>query len=162
MNSPADAMAHAIRTASNAFLFFSNDISGTDWTHRVCKDASCAAWITGHLVLSARQMMKVMGIEPAPALPEGFEKRFGQKEDAPKANDFGDVSILRDLFKATHEHFAAGVAKLTPQKLSEKLEKPSPMFGTVGELAAFAPIHMAMHMGQISTIRRSLGRPPLV
>lgn len=162
MNNAADALSHGIRTASNAFLFFSSDIAGGDWTHRVCKDASCAAWIVGHLVLSARAMMQRMGIEPAPALPEGFEKRFGQKEDAPKASDFGDTSGLLALFKATHEHFANQVAKLPQTKLDEKLEKPSPMFGTVGELAAFAPIHMAMHMGQISTIRRSLGRPPLV
>jgi hypothetical protein len=162
MNTPAQTLAHGIRAATNAFLFFSADIDGPDWTHRVCKDASCAAWITGHLILSSRQMMKAMGIDPAIELPDGFEQRFGRGENAPAATDFGDPSILKPLFKAHHDALAAGVEGLTPEKLAEKLEKPRPLFGTVGELAAFAPIHMALHLGQISTIRRSLGRPPVL
>ncbi len=162
MNTASQALSHGITAANNAFQFFSADIAGSDWTHRVCKDASCAAWITGHLILSARGMMKAMGVENLPALPEGFEARFARNESAPKADDFGDTSILVPLFKAHHEHFAASVAALSPETLTKKLDKPTPMFGTVGELAAFAPIHIAMHMGQISTIRRSLGRPPMI
>ena len=42
------------------------------------------------------------------------------------------------------------------------LEKPSRIASTVGEMLAFMPIHVAMHAGQITLIRRSLGRPPLV
>lgn len=162
MTTAPQALSHAITAATNAFLFFSGDIAGADWTHRVCKDASCAAWIVGHLILSSRGMMKAMGIDNPPALPDGFEARYARNESAPRADDFGDTRNLLSLFKAHHDHLAAGVAALSTEALAHKLEKPTPMFGTVGELAAFAPIHMALHMGQISTIRRSLGRPPMI
>lgn len=162
MNSASESLAHGIKTAAGAFLFFSGDLSGSDWNHRPCKDANCAAWVVGHLIISARQMMKAMGIEGAPTLAEGFEKRFPRDESAKTATDFGDINELKTLFKDHHDLFAAGVAKLSPEKLSQKLDKPTPMFGTIGELAAFAPIHIALHTGQISTIRRSLGRAALV
>jgi hypothetical protein len=66
------------------------------------------------------------------------------------------------LFKQYHDRFAEVVSGLSPTQINQKLDKPHPRFSTFGELAAFAPIHIAMHAGQISTIRRSLGRPPLV
>jgi hypothetical protein len=36
------------------------------------------------------------------------------------------------------------------------------MFKTPGQLAHFMAIHTTMHAGQISMIRRSLGRPPVI
>ena len=42
------------------------------------------------------------------------------------------------------------------------MEKPHPMFATIGELANFMALHAAMHAGQVTIIRRSLGRPPIV
>lgn len=168
LTTPSLALARGIQGAANAFLFFSADIAGKDWLHRPCPGAGCTAWIAGHLILSARGMMKAMGVADAIAtdaalqLPEGFEKRFARDESAPKSSDFGDTSILHGLFKLHHDALVAGVAKLSTEKLAERLAKPTPMFGTIGELAAFAPTHIGMHTGQISTIRRSLGRPPMI
>jgi uncharacterized damage-inducible protein DinB len=36
------------------------------------------------------------------------------------------------------------------------------MFSTPGEMLSFMSVHTAMHAGQVTIIRRSLGRPPLV
>ena len=36
------------------------------------------------------------------------------------------------------------------------------MFATLGEMLNFMALHAAMHAGQITIIRRSLGRPPIV
>ncbi len=162
MTTASQALSRAIQSASGAFLFFTSDLAGADWTHRPCKDAVCAAWIAGHLTLSARGMLKTLGVVDLPALPEGFEKRFARDETAPRSDDYGDVTILRDLFKTTHDHLAKVVTELSKEKLAEALPRPTMMFATIGELAAFAPTHIGMHTGQISTIRRSLGRPPLV
>jgi hypothetical protein len=34
--------------------------------------------------------------------------------------------------------------------------------GTFGELLLFGSLHLSMHVGQLSTIRRSLGKPPVM
>jgi hypothetical protein len=124
--------------------------------------ANCAAWTIGHLVVAARGMSRAMGIADVPELSEGFEKRFGQKEGAPEAGEFGEVSELLPMLRKYTEIIASAVEKMTPEQLEKPLAKPMPIFSTVGEMAAFLPIHNGMHAGQISTIRRSLGRPPVI
>lgn len=162
MNSPNDPIAAAIEASSRMFLGFSEDLKDSDWTHRVCENAVPAAWIIGHLILSCRGMMQRCGMTEFPALPDGFEKRFARDESAPRASDYGDTTLLRPLFQTFHQRAAEFVKTLSPEKLSEKFEKPHPMFSSIGMMLAFMPLHIAMHAGQISTIRRTLGRPPII
>lgn len=139
------------------------DLTPAEYLHRPCDGANCAAWILGHLVLSERHFATRIGAADLTPLPEGFDKRFGQKEDAPQAKDFGDVTLLVPLLKAMRQKTIEGVQNATPEKLATPLEKPHPIVGaTIGELVAFAALHMATHVGHLSTIRRSLGRPPLI
>ena len=162
MNQAGEALGLGLDHVTRVVMMYTEDLKGNDWLHRPCPGANCAAWIMGHLVLSARGMMTKIGATDLPALPEGFEKRFGREESAPKATDFGDTSMLRPMFEDHHKRFAAYARSLSPEKLSTSLGSDHPFFKTVGTLLAFAPIHIATHAGQISTIRRSLGRPPLV
>jgi uncharacterized damage-inducible protein DinB len=46
--------------------------------------------------------------------------------------------------------------------LDKPMDKPHPMFSTVGEFMNFISHHVTLHAGQITIIRRSLGRPPVV
>ena len=131
-----------------------------DKTHLVGDDY-IITWTIGHLVLTSRSMMKRCGVSDFPPLPDDFEKRFARDEAAPKACDFGDASILRPLFKQHHERFAAVARSMTPEQLDTSLGSNHPFFKTIGTMLAFAPVHISMHTGQISTIRRSLGRPPI-
>lgn len=161
MNQPSEALALGIEHATSLFMDMTNDLKGDDWLHRPCNQANCAAWTTGHLVLTARSMMKRCGVTDLPALPEGFEKRFARDEEAPKSGDYGDTSILRPLFKDHHDRFAAIARTLTSDKLDTSQGTDHPFFRTIGAMLAFAPVHISMHTGQLSTIRRSLGRPPI-
>jgi uncharacterized damage-inducible protein DinB len=162
MNHPSEALALAIQNAVKVTLLFTEDFHPQEFLHRPCAGANCAAWIVGHLILASRTMMSRIGVTELPALPDQFEKRFARDESAPKSADYGDVTLLRGLFEEHHVLFAQAVSKLTPAQLATPLEKPHPMFQTLGGLAAFAPIHIATHAGQITTIRRSLGRPPII
>ena len=161
MNQASDALALSIELATLLFLNMTEDLKGDDWTYRPCDNANCAAWTIGHLVLTSRSMMKRCGVSDFPPLPDGFEKRFARDEAAPKACDFGDTSILRPLFKQHHERFAAVARSMTPEQLDTSLGSNHPFFKTIGTMLAFAPVHISLHTGQISTIRRSLGRPPI-
>lgn len=162
MNTPGETIAYAILASRKMLDLYTSDIAGSDWLHRTSPKANCAAWTVGHLVLSARRALTLLGATDLPLLPEGFEKRFARDEFAPGAADFGDTSILVPLFDRHHEQLADTLRRSSPELLNKPLEKPNPRFGTVGEFAGYMALHAAMHAGQITLIRRSLGRPPLV
>lgn len=162
MQTVTDALAASIEHAARVVLFFTEDLKGSDFLHRPCPNANCAAWTLGHLSLSARGMMTRAGATDLPPLPTGFEKKYARDETAPKASDFGDTADLRPVFEQTHKLFADFVRRLDAAKLATPIDPNHPVFKTVGSMLAFAPVHIGTHAGQISTIRRSLGRPPLV
>ena len=67
------------------------------------------------------------------------------------------------LFNEHRDRLVEAVGRATPEQLDEPLERAMPpMFRTPGEMANFLGAHTAMHAGQISIIRRSLGRPPIM
>ncbi|HWB01322.1 MAG TPA: DinB family protein [Pirellulales bacterium] len=162
MQTASDALAQTIANAAGMVMFYTEDLSQRDYLHRPCAKANCAAWLIGHLTLTARSMLTRMGASDLPPLPDGFEKAYARDDTAPSAAEFPYIDQLRDVFQANHARFAEYVKGLDAARLNTKLEKPHPRFDTIGTMAAFAPIHIATHAGQISTIRRSLGRPPLV
>ncbi len=138
------------------------DLSPSEYLHRPAPKANCVAWLLGHLTQSDRGAINRLGAEDLPVLPDEFDQRFGRDETSAGASDFGDVAALLPLFKAHRQRLIEAVESTDPQRLSAALDKPHPMFGTLAELASFMSIHTAMHAGQITTIRRSLGKPPLV
>ena len=122
--------------------------------------ANCASWIVGHLVLTERRILGFYGVE-LPALPDGFTDKFSPtRQAAGEQTGLGDPASLVAEFDRHRELLIATVLAATPEKLSEPLPKPHPMFGTIGEATAFMGIHVALHVGQITTICRHLGYPP--
>jgi hypothetical protein len=150
-------------TASGALLErLTADLTPQDYLHRPCAEGNCAAWITGHLILTERGALGRMGVTDLPPLPEGFDKRFARDNTAARAADFGDVTQLMPMFKHLRAVLVEAVNCATPEQLSKPLDKPHPLFTTVGGSVNFMGVHVSMHAGQISTIRRTLGRPPLI
>jgi hypothetical protein len=92
----------------------------------------------------------------------GDEKRFARDPEAPKAETFGDVSILLPLFNQHRQLLIDTVKGLPAEKLEQPLEKPHPMFANIWSVVNFMALHVSMHAGQVTIIRRSLGRPPLM
>jgi hypothetical protein len=156
-----EVIAYSLLTSHTLFKRFMEDMTPQDYLHRPTPTANCAAWIVGHLTLSERGVLKRLGA-PLPELPEGFEHRFSRAEGCPEASEFGDVAQLMPLFDEHRRRLVEAVRSATPEQLDKPVDKPHPMFRTVGEVATFMALHGIMHAGQISTIRRSLGRPPIV
>jgi len=158
-------LVHSLIVAKGMLARFTADLMPAEYLHRSCDGANCTAWIIGHLILSERGALKRLGFTPEqmPALPEGFETRYARDETAPKSASYGDVSGLMELFNAHRDLFISAVRALPPEKLDGTLEKPHPMFATIWEYITFmGAIHLTMHAGQITMIRRSMGKPPIV
>lgn len=141
---------------------FADDLTPAERLHRICPEGNCAAWIIGHLILTDRFLLSQLAAD-LPAIPGDFEARFENKASATGRADYGDTSSLLALMDRHRAMLIEAVKKIDLKKLNEPLEQPRPMFKTFGEFLTFlCGMHCAMHIGQITAIRRSLGRPPLI
>jgi hypothetical protein len=166
MNSPIDTLLYSLEASRMMFNRFTEDLKPSDYLYRPTPKANCAAWLIGHLVMAERRFGQRVDCK-CPPLPDGFEKRYARDETAPFAADFGDVMILRPLFNSHRDATIAAVRAFPVSRLNEPAAPagptpvPSP-FKTIGESVQFMCFHQVMHTGQITTIRRCLGRPPIV
>ena len=157
-----DVIVHSLDTSMMILGRFCDDLEPAEFLHRITPAANCAAWTIGHLIVSERGALKTFGV-PLPPLPDdGFEKRFSRDEGCPQAGEFGDPALLMPLMRAHRAALIDAVKRATPEQLDAPLEKPHRVFATAGQLANFIAFHSMMHAGQISQIRRHLGRPPVM
>ena len=161
-SSPNDIVVSSLAISQKLLNRYCEDLKPDEYLHRPCAGANCAAWLIGHLILTERMALKRVGATDVPPLPDGFEKRFARDAEAPKSNEYGDVASLMPLFNQHRQLLIDTVKRLPPAALDQSVEKPHPMFNTIGEAVNFMGAHTSMHAGQITMIRRSLGRPPLV
>lgn len=161
MSTANEMIVNALDSSRMLLNRFVSDLSPTEYLHRITPQANCIAWLLGHLALSDVRLIKMLGGE-APTLPDGFEKRFSRDEGCPQAGEFGDTSGLLSIFEDARERLIKAVKSAGSEQLDKPVENPRPMFKTVGETANFYALHTAMHAGQITMIRRSLGKPPIV
>jgi hypothetical protein len=155
-------LVHGLQTSKMMLRFFTEDFKPDEYVHRPTEKSNCAAWLLGHLTLTDRSTAKALGASELPELPAGFEKRFSRDEGCPQAGDFGDAGALWPLFEMNRDALIAAVQNTPQEKLDAPAPRPTPMFKTVGEMVNFIALHTCVHVGQITIIRRSLGRPPLV
>ncbi len=162
MQSANEAIAQALDGSLKLLQFFVHDFQPNEFLHRAVPKGNCAAWILGHLTITDRSILTRLGVTDLPDLPEDFEKRFGMDEASASAGDFGDVSIIMPELVKHREMLIAKVKSMSADEFAKPLEKPRPLFKNIGDMLLFIASHMSMHAGQITIIRRSLGRPPLV
>jgi hypothetical protein len=162
MLSPTDVLVHTLSGSQKLLNRYCEDLTPADYLHRPCGGSNCVAWLIGHLVISERSALGRVGMTDLPPLPEGFEKRFARDPEAPKAQEFGDVSILLPLFNQHRQLLIDTVKGLSAEALEKPLDKPHPMFSNIWSVVNFMGLHVSMHAGQVTIIRRSLGRPPLM
>jgi len=163
MPSAIDTLTHSLAASKELVISFCQDLKPEEYLHRPTADANCVAWLLGHLAVSDRKVMSIaMGVTDLPPMPQGCEPRFGRDAATARAADFGDVSILLPLFTQTRDLLIAKVQSCDEAELGQPLAVSHPRFKTRFEAINFMGLHAAMHAGQMSTIRRSLGRPPVM
>jgi hypothetical protein len=158
--SATDPLVYSMKTTRWLVENMCKELTPQQLLHRPCPEANSAAWIIGHLTFVDHAMLKELLGPEAPPLPEGYE-RFAPKSDPTKAIDFGDTSTLLPSFLAMRDRLIAVTEKLDPAALAAPVNKPNPRFSTRWQFLALCGFHTGMHAGQLSTIRRTLGKPAL-
>ena len=157
-----DVIAFALIASQIRFHTFVDDLSPAEFAAQPVPGANSVAWMVGHLALTDRRVTGLLG-GAVPLLPDGFEAKFKTtKQPATEQKDLGDPKELVAVFDAHRAALVAAVRAATPEALNAPMPNPHPLFTTVGEAAVFMAVHLGLHGGQVTVIRRALGYPPVM
>jgi hypothetical protein len=160
---PNDLLAGGYRMAKVLVHRLTDDLTPDEFRHQPVPGANSAAWVVGHLALTLRRTAERLGATDLPPAPAGLADRFTQtRQPAGEQTDLGDAAELVRLFDACIDTVAEAVRGLPAAALDGPSQVPGPFATNLGEGILFGALHIAMHTGQLSTIRRSLGKPPVV
>ena len=138
-----------------------DDLKPEEFEKQPCPGGNCASWILGHLLLTERRVLGMLG-QAVPPLPPGFEEKFATtRQAAGVQSGYGDPKLLVSEFDRHRQLLVEAIRQADQKQLETALENPHPLFGKIGEAAMFMGLHVMMHVGQLSTIRRVLGYPPV-
>jgi hypothetical protein len=157
-----EAMVFALKKSHLMMHRFVDDLKPHEFEHQPVPGVNCVAWILGHLTLTDRRHLTWLGVTDLPPLPAGFEERFKTtRTTATEQKGFGDPNELVALFDAHRQQLIDCLPTVDPARFLEPPSFQTPMFADRGEGTLFMGLHVSMHAGQISVIRRSLGYPPV-
>jgi hypothetical protein len=157
-----ESIAAAYRMARATVHRFSNDFTSSDWLHQPGPGANNAAWIIGHLAISVHRTAERLGAKDLPAIPpEQLAALAKTGQPAGDQSGLAGVPEMRAIFDTAIDRVIEQVKQLPAESLDGPPGPVPPYATTFGEGLLFGAIHISMHAGQLTMIRRSLGRPPL-
>ncbi len=157
----------ALKTAltSTQFLLgrYTEDLSDADLLVRPVPNANHIAWQLGHLAAAERQLGAQIPGAAYPALPGGWAEQYGKSTASmePPKGFHTKAQYLAELNKSRDATLAA-LAKMSDADLDKPTEGQMKAFApTIGALIVLISNHTLMHAGQITCVRRKLGKPVL-
>jgi hypothetical protein len=140
-----------------------DDLTEAEFHHQPVPGANSAAWIVGHLAVVARRTAERLGATDLPVLTEEYIAQFSQtKKPAEDQHALPGKGELLALVDVCVTKVMDAMKTLPADALTQPSPAPSRFATNYGEAVLFGSMHITMHCGQLSTIRRSLGRPPAV
>ena len=136
---------------------FVDDLQPSEWTHVACPGANAPVWIVGHLAVSAYGLLGFV-TQNRPVTPDESliaKYKGGSHYDADICTE--KPAELLKHFDAITDSAIKIVGTLTPENFSRKIEHPR--LANVGDAISIIGAHPVLHSGQLSIIRRTLGKP---
>lgn len=160
---PNDLIAGGYRMSKALVHRMTDDLTPAEFRHQPVPGANSAAWVVGHLALTLRRTAERLGAADLPPAPPGLADNFAQtRQPAGQQPDLGDPAELVRLFDVCTDKVIEAVKGVPAAVLDGPPQSPGTLATTHGEAMLFGALHVAMHTGQLSTLRRSLGKPPVV
>jgi hypothetical protein len=134
-----------------------------DWTHQIVPGSNHAMWFAGHM--AASDNFFIGAVDPTRVKEfEGWSKLFGM--GSVPTGDPDDYPPVAEVLDAMRERRGVLVELLRGRTDAELNGPPPagasdflPQFASVFEMAIW---HEAMHVGQVTMVRRALGHRPLM
>jgi uncharacterized damage-inducible protein DinB len=121
------------------------------------------AWTLGHMATAYAWFASLLDGKMM-TLPESYNTLFGpQSKPTSDPKAYPPVAELRQSFKAAYDRFTDAMKKLSPADLNKPPAAESHGFGkTRQEVILLTAWHDGWHSGQVSSLRRALGLPPVM
>jgi uncharacterized damage-inducible protein DinB len=137
------------------------ELSDTDIMQRPAPGANHIAWQLGHLVSSTHHLGESVQAGSMPSLPEGFDEKHS-KEAA--TSDDAAAFLKKDEYIALLNEQRDGIVKLLGEIDESRLDEDAPeamrsYAPKIADLLGLTAAHEMMHSGQITVLRRKLGKP---
>jgi uncharacterized damage-inducible protein DinB len=136
-------------------------LSDEQMMHRPCPGGNHALWTVGHLAITDDVIPALVG-GPDARSPEPWREMF--KDGSTPHDDasaYPSVDELRTALRDYRAHLVEWFRSMDEAKLREPLpEDWQPFAPTHAALVAGIAAHEAMHVGQLTVIRKSLGMKP--
>lgn len=163
---PNEVIAGAFRSGKHMVHRFVDDLTADEWRRQPVPGANSATWVVGHLALVSRRVAGRLGVTDLPAFDEKAAEAFATtKQAAADQSGLGDPAEWLRLFDECTDRCATAVLAVPAADLAAPAPTPSPGLlapnSSYGDfLNLLAGHHVSLHVGQLTTIRRSLGKPP--
>ncbi len=157
-----DAILNQLRSSEGLLINLLQDLSDADLLVRPVPGANHIAWQLGHLIGADAGIQKALGARPY-ELPAGFAEQHDKSTaqvDPPKG--FSTKAVYLDLLHKVRARTIERVAEMSEADFDKPNEgKMAQWAPNQGALALLAASHWVMHLGQITVVRRKLGKPVL-
>ena len=115
---------------------------------------NCLNWLLGHIVISRRPKLKLLGLEPL-AGDADYERYNRNSEPLTQAEQALPLARVLADFGETQTRMLARLAELSEADLAAI---PSGQERTVAEQLSFLSWHETYHVGQLEQLRRLAGK----
>src|SRR5262249_55909451 len=155
---------HSLRVSRDVVAAATSDLSADEWMVFPVHGGNPAAYIVCHLTMVDRMALTNLEVPLLPDVPADFTKKFARGATPPREPEvYGDATRLFPRFLAHRSLLMSAIQNMPEATFAapakETFTPPFPMFRTVGERLNFLGLHTQMHAGQLTMLRRSLGRP---
>jgi hypothetical protein len=158
---PNELLVGGYRMGRQMVRSMCDDLTEAEFHHQPVPGTNSTAWIVGHLAVTVRRTAERVGATDLPMLTEEFIGQFSvTRKPADNQGNLGRKEELLALLDVSIEKLMEALRTLPADGLTSPPPGPSRFASNYGEALLFGSMHLTMHCGQISTIRRSLGKPP--
>ena len=131
----------------------------------ICDGGVHPAWVFGHLACVGNNMSKRLGGPGIIEDEDRYQTLFGfGSQPATDPSQYPTFDELVAVWHKAHKALDAAAASASADALAQPnpSERMKTALPTLGDLASFVmTAHEGMHLGQLSTWRRTRGLPPL-
>ncbi len=156
-----DVLKANMEMSNMVFLGLLEDLSDDDLLVRTAPEANHLAHQLGHLITAEQNMIEGACPGCCPPLPDGFKENHSKETS--KSDDRSKFLSKSQYLELYQKQRAATLQALDKWPEAD-LDKEAPEFirqliPTVGRLFALQGLHQMWHIGQITSLRRHLGKP---
>ena len=155
-----DVLRNTIEMSHMVIQMSVGDLADADLLVRPVAGANHIAWQLGHMIGGTCHMLSELGHQP-PEIPAAILQ--AADKDAATSDDPARFATKAEYLRLSRVVQAASLAAVdaTPE---DALDQPGPpsmrdYAPTVASVLSLLGLHWMMHMGQITVVRRKLGKP---